>query len=111
MPSKRRGKLELDWVDKGDIIVTKFDENGKTYPASYLHGQVTDEELIPRELELIETVGDSNSENILIWGENLIAMRSILKEFKNRIKMIYLDPPYNTRQQFPDYNDDIEHSA
>jgi len=35
MAKKHRGKLELGWVDKGDIIVTKFDDNGKTYPASY----------------------------------------------------------------------------
>jgi len=36
MAKRHRGKLELDWVDKGDIIVTKFDDKGKTYPASYI---------------------------------------------------------------------------
>ena len=110
MANKRKGKLELDWVDKGDIILTKFDDKGKTYPASYFQGQVCDEELMPRELELIESVGDPNSENMLIWGENLIALRSLERQFADRIKLIYIDPPFNTGQDFEDYEDGLEHS-
>jgi len=110
MAKKRKGKLELDWVDKGDIILTKFDENGKTYPASYFQGQVDDEELMPREFELIESVGDPKSENMLIWGENLIALRSLEREFARKIKLIYIDPPFNTGQDFEDYEDGLEHS-
>jgi|GEM_PF-6321338 len=110
MANKRKGKLELDWVDKGDIILTKFDENGKTYPASYFQGQVSDEELMPRELELIESVGDPNAENMLVWGENLTALRSLEREFAGKIKLIYIDPPFNTGQDFEDYEDGLEHS-
>lgn len=110
MTNKRKGKLELDWVDKGDIILTKFNEKGKTYPASYFQGQVSDEELMPRELELVESVGDPNSGNMLIWGENLIALRSLEKEFTGRVKLIYIDPPFNTGQDFEDYEDGLEHS-
>lgn len=106
----RKGKLELDWVDKGDIILTKFSEDGKTYPASYFQGQVSDEELMPRELELIESVGDPKSENMLIRGENLISLRSLEKEFAGNIKLIYIDPPFNTGQDFEDYEDGLEHS-
>ena len=110
MAKKRRGKLELDWVDKGDIILTKFNEDGKTYPASYRQGQVEAEELMPRELELIESVGNSSSENMLIWGENLVALRSLEKEFAGEIKLIYIDPPFNTGQDFENYDDGLEHS-
>lgn len=110
MTNKKKGKLELDWVDKGDIILTKFNEKGKTYPASYFQGQVSDEELMPRELELVESVGDPNSGNMLIWGENLIALRSLKKEFTGRVKLIYIDPPFNTGQDFEDYEDGLEHS-
>ena len=110
MAKRHKGRLELSWVDKGDIIVTKFDDKGKTYPASYFQGQVTDEELMPRELELIETVGDPDAENMLIWGENLIALRSLEREFAGRIKLIYIDPPFNTGQDFQDYEDGLEHS-
>ncbi|HHT9104972.1 MAG TPA: site-specific DNA-methyltransferase [Candidatus Wujingus californicus] len=110
MANKRKGRLELDWVDKGDIIITKFDDNGKSYPASYFHGQVSDEELMPRELELVKSVGDPDSENMLIQGENLIVMRSLEREFAGRIKLIYIDPPFNTGQDFEDYEDGLEHS-
>ena len=110
MAKRRKGKLELDWVGKGDIILTKFDEKGKTYPASYFQGQVSDEELMPREFELIESVGDPKSENMLIWGENLIALRSLEREFAGKIKLIYIDPPFNTGQDFEDYEDGLEHS-
>ena len=82
MRNKRKGKLELNWVDKGDIIITKFDDNGKTFPASYFQGQISDEELMPRELELLKNVGNPKSENILIWGENLIALRSLEMQVK-----------------------------
>lgn len=110
MEKKQRGKLELNWVDKGDIIVIKFNKNGKTYPASYMHGQVSDEELMPRELELIESIGDSKSENMLIWGENLITLRSLEKKFARKIRFIYIDPPFNTGQDLDDYADGLEHS-
>lgn len=110
MASKRKGKLELNWVDKGDIILTKFDENGKTYPASFFQGEVSEEELMPRELELIESVGNSESENMLIWGENLVALRSLENDFAGKIKLIYIDPPFNTGQDFEHYEDGLEHS-
>jgi len=110
MINKRKGKLELDWVGKGDIILTKFNEKGKTYPASYFQGQVSDEELMPREFELVESIGKPDSENMLIWGENLIALRSIEREFAGRIKLIYIDPPFNTGQDFDDYEDGLENS-
>jgi adenine-specific DNA-methyltransferase len=110
MQNKRKGKLELDWVDKGDIILTKFNEEGKTYPASYFQGQVTEEEIMPRELELIESVGEPGANNMLIWGENLVALRSLEREFAGTIKLIYIDPPFNTGQDFEDYEDGLEHS-
>jgi len=40
MAKRHKGRLELSWVDKGDIIVTKIDDKGKTFPASYFQGQV-----------------------------------------------------------------------
>jgi len=110
MSNKRKRKLSLDWVQKGDIIVTKFNESGKTYPASYFKGQVTEDELMPRDLNLIKSVGEPNSENMLILGENLISLRSLEKEFEGKIKLIYIDPPFNTGQDFDEYEDGIEHS-
>jgi len=110
MPNKRKRKLCLDWVHKGDIIISKFNENGKMYPASYFKGQVTEDELMPRDLNLKESVGELDSENMLILGENLITLSSLEKEFAGKIKLIYIDPPFNTGQDYDEYEDGIEHS-
>lgn len=56
-----------------------------------------------------------DSENILIKGDNLLAINSLIKHFSNenednKIKCIYIDPPYNTEQAFEKYDDSLEHS-
>lgn len=113
--AKYRSRLELNWVNKGDIIISKiFPNEEKARPLSYLNGDFSEEELLPRELELIETVkhkkSDPEPENMLIWGENLIALKSIEKDFAGRIKLIYIDPPFNTGADFEHYEDGLEHS-
>ncbi|KTC73861.1 DNA methylase [Legionella birminghamensis] len=42
----------------------------------------------------------SNWKNRLIWGENFLVMSSLLKEFAGKIKLIYIDPPFATGQDF-----------
>lgn len=49
-------------------------------------------------------------DNILIHGDNLLALRSLEQDFANQIKCIYIDPPYNTGAAFAQYDDGIEHS-
>lgn len=48
--------------------------------------------------------------NMLIHGDNLIALRSLVDTFENQIKCIYIDPPYNTGNAFTHYDDGREHS-
>jgi adenine-specific DNA-methyltransferase len=55
--------------------------------------------------------GDPNSENMLIQGDNLDALKALLPYFANQIKCIYIDPPYNTRSAFDHYDDNLEHST
>mgnify|MGYP003392096399 FL=1 len=40
--------------------------------------------------------GDQNSGNMLIQGDNLEALKALLPYYANRVKCIYIDPPYNT---------------
>lgn len=49
-------------------------------------------------------------ENILIQGDNLLALKALEAEFLGKVKCIYLDPPYNTGSAFKHYPDGIEHS-
>ena len=48
--------------------------------------------------------------NRLIFGDNLLAVKSLEQEFTGQIKCIYLDPPYNTGSAFAHYDDGLEHS-
>jgi len=53
----------------------------------------------------------SASENYLIRGNNLLVMHTLLKPFENKIKLIYIDPPYNTGNDSFRYNDSFNHSS
>lgn len=55
--------------------------------------------------------GDSNSENMLIQGDNLEALKALLPYYAGRVKCIFIDPPYNTRSAFEHYDDNLEHST
>lgn len=53
----------------------------------------------------------NNTDNLIIKGNNLIALHSLKKRFAGRIKMIYIDPPYNTGKDSFNYNDHFNHSS
>ena len=84
-----QGKLELTWVGKYDEKVVE-----------------------PRILveDKSKSCGDPGSENMLIHGDNLIALQALQQDFTGRIKCIYIDPPFNTGQAFENYDDNLEMS-
>ncbi|MEB2788864.1 site-specific DNA-methyltransferase [Campylobacter upsaliensis] len=49
--------------------------------------------------------------NLLIKGNNLLALHSLKKKFANKVKLIYIDPPYNTGNDSFNYNDNFNHST
>ena len=49
--------------------------------------------------------------NLLIKGNNLLALHSLKKKFANQVKLIYIDPPYNTGNDSFNYNDNFNHST
>lgn len=82
-------KLELTWVGKKDEIKIEprilIEDRSKSY-------------------------GHEESENMLIHGDNLLALKALERDYNNKIKCIYIDPPYNTGSAFETYDDNIEHS-
>lgn len=50
-------------------------------------------------------------DNMLIHGDNLLALKSLELEYAGRVKCIYIDPPYNTGSAFEHYDDNLEHST
>lgn len=89
MPQDSKQKLELTWVGKGK-----------------------EPKLEPR--ILIEnpeySYGGQNNENILIHGDNLLALKALEQDYAGKVKCIYIDPPFNTGQAFEHYDDNLEHS-
>jgi len=54
--------------------------------------------------------GEQDADNMLIQGDNLEALKALLPTHKGRVKCIFVDPPYNTRNAFEHYDDNLEHS-
>jgi len=85
----KKQKLELTWIGKDEQPV-----------------------LEPRILieDPAKSYGDPHSENMLIHGDNLLALKALEQKFAGKIKCIFIDPPYNTGSAFSHYDDGIEHS-
>lgn len=87
---QKTGRLELTWVGKY--------EDRAIEPRIFLE----DKE---------KSHGDPSSENMLIHGDNLIALQALLNDFTGKIKCVFIDPPYNTGVAFEHYDDNMEHST
>ncbi len=60
--------------------------------------------------ELSNTEHQPDTENMLIHGDNLLALKALESRYTGKIKCIYIDPPYNTGYAFEHYDDNLEHS-
>lgn len=83
-------KLELTWVGKND-------------PREHIEPRILIE-------DPSRSYGDKNTENMIIHGDNLLALKALEDKYTNSIKCMYLDPPYNTGNAFEFYDDGLEHS-
>ena len=54
---------------------------------------------------------DTITDNLIIKGNNLLVLHSLKKEFAEKVKLIYIDPPYNTGNDGFKYNDSFNHST
>lgn len=86
---QKTGKLELTWVGK--------------YEKKSIEPRILLE-------DVSKTYGDPDNGNMLIHGDNLIALQALQQDYAGRIKCIYIDPPYNTGSAFEYYDDGLEHS-
>src|ERR1017187_5423250 len=53
------------------------------------------------------SVGDADSGNLLVQGDNLLALKALLPYYAGQVKCIYIDPPYNTGDENWVYNDAV----
>ncbi|MBA7554840.1 hypothetical protein ES705_47476 [subsurface metagenome] len=57
------------------------------------------------------SVNPTESENLIIEGENLNVLKLLSNSYREKVKCIYIDPPYNTGTDSFGYNDNFNHSA
>ena len=84
-------KLELTWYGKDEPI--------RVEPR-----------LLIENVALSNTAADPDTQNMLIHGDNLLALKALESKFAGQVKCIYIDPPYNTGSAFEHYDDNLEHS-
>lgn len=82
-------RLELTWIGKGQEPAVE--------PRILIHDPSKD-------------YGDPVSPNMLIRGDNLLALKALEQQYAGQVKCIYIDPPYNTGAAFEHYDDNLEHS-
>ena len=80
----------LDWIGKKAVL-----NHHREVPYHLLR---CDEKL---------SVGDSDSGNLLVQGDNLLALKALLPYYAGQVKCIYIDPPYNTGNENWIYNDNV----
>ena len=87
--ASKTGKLELTWVNK--------EQRPRLEPRLLLE-------------DPSKSYGDPTSPNMLIRGDNLLALKALELDFAGQFQCIYIDPPFNTGQAMADYEDGLEHS-
>lgn len=85
----QKTRLELTWIGK--------DQRPRLEPRILLEDGA-------------QSYGAAAARNMMIHGDNLLALKALEQDFAGKIKCIYIDPPYNTGSAFEHYDDGVEHS-
>jgi adenine-specific DNA-methyltransferase len=84
----------LDWVNKNQAKEAVREVPYHLLKQESVHGDVS----------------GSSAENLLIQGDNLLALKALIPFYEGQVKCIFIDPPYNTQSAFEHYDDRLEHS-
>lgn len=95
-------RLELTWPGKEDRFNPEprilLEDKKKSYSRS------------AEQTDLLDSAVKPTFDNMLIHGDNLLALKALEQDYSGKIKCIYIDPPYNTGNAFEHYDDGLEHS-
>lgn len=95
-------RLELTWPGKEDRFNPEprilLEDKKKSYSRS------------AEQMDLLDSAVKPTFDNMLIHGDNLLALKALEQDYSGKIKCIYIDPPYNTGNAFEHYDDGLEHS-
>jgi adenine-specific DNA-methyltransferase len=114
---RNQGKLELTWTNKDQCLLAHEDGSYEWLPESDY--RVAEVRLL-RDAAAVGEVGPDSrrvKDNLLIRGDALHALTSLIeipefaREYAGKVKLVYIDPPFNTEQTFEHYEDNLEHSV
>jgi adenine-specific DNA-methyltransferase len=92
----KKQKLELTWVGKDNLPRLEprilVEDTEKSYHAA---ARVSEDDIFG---------------NMLIHGDNLLALKALEADYAGKVKCVFIDPPYNTGSAFTHYDDGLEHS-
>ena len=111
--SKRR-EVFYNEVLARDEIDSLFSPKAFCNAKRYESGKSSLCKKLNRDAELNKKRGlpeDTITDNLIIKGNNLLALHSLKEEFAGKVKLIYIDPPYNTGKDSFAYNDNFNHSS
>ncbi|MCD1655180.1 site-specific DNA-methyltransferase [Treponema zuelzerae] len=80
----------LNWIGKDKVINHHLDVPFRTLVPSYSFGDA-----------------EATKDNLIIHGDNLEALKALLPQYEGKVKLIYIDPPYNTGNEGWVYNDNV----
>ena len=85
----------LEWIGKSKVV-----NHHQEVPFRVLERQYSFD-------EMGKHTEDNGSDNMIIHGDNLEALKALLPQYEGRVKCIYIDPPYNTGNEKWCYNDNV----
>ena len=127
---RERGEVALVWPFKDCVLEGRQTKEKEKRPEIFFNEVLAQDEInrmfdpkvltnwkrytATGEQDITEIKRDENGtirENLIIKGNNLIALHSLKKEFRGKVKLIYIDPPFNTGNDSFGYNDNFNHST
>lgn len=114
---RHKGRLELTWTNKGEALLSRDDGSYEWVPKR--DHRVAEVRLL-RDAGIVGEVhpeADRARDNLLIRGDAVHALTALnslpefASEYAGKIKLVYIDPPFNTGQAFAQYDDGLEHSV
>ena len=112
MVFSEKTEIVLDWPNKNKILVQ--DSNGKW---TIDQSDILSKTRTIANLKRFHADGLSDidsylpTDNLIVRGNNLLVMNTLLEQFKGKVKLIYIDPPYNTGNADFQYQDSFDHAT
>lgn len=110
-------RLELVWPGKDKFLLVPKDETGKPVWVERDHPAASEVRLADFTGAVGDVPEDPYAANLLFTGDSLDVLRILLEvpehrsQYRGRVKLVYIDPPFNTGQAFEHYDDWMEHST